>query len=109
LFRIIRNKCLATREVLLLEFGGTADHVHLAVKVPPSLGLPRWIGELKGASTYEINGTFKDLNFSWQIGYGIVSFAEKDRKIIENYINNQELHHSTGKLYPNLEKINDLD
>ena len=30
--------------------GGTAEHMHVAVSVPPSLPLSRFVGEVKGSS-----------------------------------------------------------
>ena len=107
--QIARKKCLATRETLLLELGGTSDHIHLAVKIPPTLPLSRWVGETKGLTSHEINQTFGNRAFGWQVGYGIVSFSERDLGMITNYIKNQKEHHSTGNLYPYLEKTGESE
>jgi len=88
----------------LIAVGGTQDHIHLAIIIPPSESVADIIGKLKGSSTYFLN---KELNitkdFSWQTGYGVLSFAEKDLGRIVGYINNQKLHHLENKLNSKME------
>jgi REP element-mobilizing transposase RayT len=104
-YSIIRKKCNATREVLLVEIGGLENYVHLAVKAPPTLLMSKWIGELKGVSSFEINRTRPQEPFAWQEGYGIISFKEKDLDIIREYIQNQLQRHQASKIYLELEKV----
>jgi putative transposase len=105
IYFIIRRKCNATREVLLVEIGGIENHVHLAVKVPPTLLMSKWIGELKGASSFEVNQAAPQEPFAWQEGYGIVSFKGKDVDIVREYIRNQPQRHKTSKINLELEKV----
>ena len=102
---IVLRKCSQTREVMLLEIGGIENHVHLALKVPPTLNIAKFIGQLKGMSSYEIKRSSPCTHFAWQVGYGIVSFSEKDRWAIVKYIRNQKEHHDKNKLLSDLEKI----
>ncbi|TKJ42142.1 transposase [candidate division LCP-89 bacterium B3_LCP] len=99
----VRSKCEKTKEVLFISFGGIENHVHLAVKVPPSLNIAQWIGEIKGFSSHEIKGSFSLNNFSWQEGYGVVSFSERDLDTIVEYIENQPKYHKANKLFTSLE------
>jgi len=104
-YSVIRHKCNATRDVLLVEIGGIENHIHLAVKVPPTLLISKWIGELKGVSSFEINRSKPQESFAWQEGYGIVSFKEKDVEIVREYIRNQPQRHQANKIYLELEKV----
>lgn len=44
----------------LEEFNGEEDHVHLLVSLPPSLSVSRLVNHLKGASSYLIQGEYKE-------------------------------------------------
>lgn len=84
--------------------GGTADHVHLAVSVPPRLPLARFIGEVKGNSSHFVNHVIRpDYQFAWQNEYGVVSFSERQLARIVRYVQNQPLHHAEGTLISLLE------
>jgi REP element-mobilizing transposase RayT len=105
LHRFLRNRIAKTRGAFLHAIGGTTDHIHLAVTVPPTIPIADWIGELKGSSTYHINHEIcnrKVLN--WQTGYGIVSFGSKDLPWIIAYIRNQKEHHAKGTTHDRLER-----
>jgi len=93
--------------ILILEIGGTTNHIHLAIKAPPMLFIPDWIGEIKGASSHVIKRLTNSRVFSWQEGYGVVSFKESDVRSIVDYIKNQEQHHATQKLIRDFEKTDD--
>ena len=75
-----------------LIIGGTADHVHLLVGLPPDLALSdvmrivktnssRWMHELGNA------------DFTWQRGFGAFSVSAANISLVTNYIANQEQHH----------------
>ncbi|MBC7228169.1 MAG: IS200/IS605 family transposase [Thermoflexales bacterium] len=88
--------------------GGTADHIHLAVSVPPSLAPARFIGEVKGNSSHFVNHVIRpDYQFLWQNEYGVVSFSERQLARIVRYIQNQPLHHAEGTLIPMLENTSE--
>ncbi len=50
LYQYLSRRIAEAEEVSLHAIGGVADHVHLAVTVPPTLHVSDWIGQLKGAS-----------------------------------------------------------
>ena len=79
LFQFIQHKIAETSGVELHAIGGTADHVHLAVSVPPTLNISEWIGQIKGASTHYANHRIANRRvLEWQTGYGVVSFDQAD-------------------------------
>lgn len=103
----LRHRMLQTQEVIVHEVGGVADHVHIAVTIPPTLLISDWIGQLKGASAHYINNEIaKRRVLAWQTGYGVVSFGTKDLPWVVAYIRNQKEHHAKGTAQIRLERIN---
>jgi len=96
-------------EVFVYAIGGTADHVHMAVSIPPTLEIADWIGKLKGSSSYQINKITGRKAIEWQHGYGVVSFGTRDTQWVVDYIKNQKEHHAKGNIFERLEKIEPIE
>ena len=106
LYHYLRHRIVTTPNVVLHAMGGTADHLHVAVTVPPALPIADWIGELKGASAHYINHEIaRRKALEWQTGYGIVSFGTKDLAWVVRYVENQKAHHARGSTVERLERI----
>ncbi len=105
--RFLRQRVIDTPGAFLHEIGGTENHVHLAVTVPPTLTVSDWIGGLKGGSAHDVNqhvgGRQKSLQ--WQPGYGVVSFGTKDLEWVVEYIRHQREHHQQRTAPERLERI----
>ena len=103
--RYLRHRALQTPGVVVHEIGGTADHVHVAVSVPPTVVIAEWIGELKGATSHHINHEICNRRvLGWQDGYGVVSFGTKDLPWVVAYVRNQKRHHAGGQTQDRLER-----
>jgi len=100
----LRERCRATKGVRFLGVGGTADHVHLVVKVEPFIAPSKLVGDLKGASAREINKRTRRQSLRWQRGFGVVSFAKRHLKGVLDYVGQQKEHHSAGTAREALEK-----
>jgi putative transposase len=88
----------------LHAIGGTQDHVHLAVSIPPKLAPANFIGEVKGNASHFINHLVKpDLAFYWQDEYGVLTFGEKNLPAVVRYIQNQKKHHAGGTVISAME------
>lgn len=110
LHHYLKHRILQTPGVFVHEIGGTANHVHIAVSVPPTVPISNWIGELKGASSHHINHEICNRKIlAWQDGYGIVSFGTKDIPWVADYIRNQKDHHANRHTHDRLERIFALD
>ena len=107
----LSSRIKATPDVWLHEINGTANHIHLAVTVPPTLLLSDWIGQLKGGSSHDLNYQFgrREPLLNWQTGYGVVSFGQRDLPWVRAYIRNQKRHHAQGTVEPRLERITDVE
>ena len=74
-----------------LIVGGTANHVHILLHLPPKLALAKAVQLLKGNSSKWMSDQGKD--FSWQEGYGAFSVSSSNLDQVIRYIQNQEAHH----------------
>ncbi len=110
LHRYLEHRALQTAGVIVHEIGGTADHIHLAVSIPPTVGISDWIGKLKGASAHYINHEICNRNvLARQTGYGVVSFGTRDLPWVLDYVRRQREHHAGGRASDRLERIERLD
>lgn len=109
-YKYLTHRALKTPEALVHAIGGIDDHVHIAVSLPPTVELAKWIGELKGSSSHEINhGPCGRGSLAWQTGYGVVSFGRGDLPWVMDYINNQRNHHNAGSAEDRLERITAIE
>jgi REP element-mobilizing transposase RayT len=77
--------------VTVLELGGTEDHVHILVNLPPKIAVSNLIRALKANSSKWMNE--HDHLFAWQVGYGAFSVSESNVESVCSYIRGQEDHH----------------
>ncbi|MFZ1935832.1 MAG: IS200/IS605 family transposase [Thermoguttaceae bacterium] len=110
-YRCLRQRLVNTPGVFFHEIGGIETHVHLVLSVPPTLLVSELVGQLKGASSHEVNQQFdlRDKRLQWQAGYGAVSFGTRDLEWVKEYVQNQEEHHSSGRVYDRLERISEIE
>ena len=74
--------------------GGTADHVHLAVRLARTVDVAGLVEAAKVKSSRWIKtrgGTWAD--FAWQRGYGAFSVSPADVSALVAYIASQDEHH----------------
>ena len=105
----IRNRCRQTRGVFYEEVGGADTHVHLAIRCEPFVLVSDFIGEVKGACSFETHKHFKRKLLDWQRGYGVVSFSKKQLPWIRAYIRKQREHHKNGTINDALEKHGEFE
>ncbi len=105
---IIRRRAVESGGVFVHEVNGTRNHVHLVVRVPPTLQPAEWIGRVKGGSSHDFNEAGPG-RVDWQSGYGIVTFGMKDLPWVMNYVRNQKEHHLKGTVFERLERVDEAD
>mgnify|MGYP001064895866 CR=1 FL=1 len=80
------------------------EHVHLLVRLPPTVAVSDFIGQVKGATAHRVNHEVKPkFRLRWQEGYGALTLRKGELEKVSRYIDNQERHHQTGKLSDLLE------
>ena len=78
---------------IALEINGMADHVHLLVKLKPTIVFSDFLRDLKTNSSKwaKENGIGK---FTWQRRYGAFTVSESQMPKVRAYIQNQKRHHA---------------
>ena len=72
----------------LIAAGGTANHVHLLLVLPPALSVAGAVQKIKGGSS-----RWMGKEFAWQEGYGAFSVSPSQVSVVKKYIQNQKRHH----------------
>jgi len=103
IFDFIRQRCIDTQGVYFHGIGGNEYHEHLVINIEPDVLISKYIGELKGSCSHEINAQMGAKVLDWQRGYGVVSFAKSDLKWVLDYVKDQKKHHANNTLSPKLE------
>jgi putative transposase len=75
----------------ILAAGGTSNHVHLLIALPPSLTLAEVVQKLKANSSRWFGES--GVRFEWQKGYGAFSVSPSLLATVQAYIRNQAEHH----------------
>jgi putative transposase len=72
--------------------GGTADHVHLAIRLAMTRTAAKFVSEIKTGSSVWMKQQGVS-NFAWQRGYGLFSVGPADIGALVHYIDEQKAHH----------------
>ncbi len=92
----------------VLGIGGTADHVHLCVKLPTSLAVAKLANQVKGVSSHFVHDQLLgDLPFRWQEGYGVFSVSPNQVSRVLAYIEDQKRHHAENSLHSRWEETDE--
>ena len=76
-----------------------------SVRLPPTLAVSEFIGQVKGAACHRVNEEIHpSFKLKWQEGYGALTLREDELEKVSRYIDNQETHHQLGKLSALLER-----
>src|SRR6266705_1435202 len=78
-------------EMIAVAIGGTENHVHLLLHLPPKLALAKAIALLKANSSKWMGEQRKE--FLCQEGYAAFSVSASHLDQVARYIQNQEAHH----------------
>lgn len=75
----------------VVEIGGTEDHVHLLVTMPPKVAVSVLLCAAKANSSKWMNE--QGHLFAWQSGYGAFSVSASNLEKVRAYIHGQAEHH----------------
>jgi len=78
-------------KIKILAIGGTSDHLHLLIALPPTMNLAKVMCDMKANSSKWLNEA--GLRFAWQEGYGAFSVSPSRVADVQRYIRNQAEHH----------------
>jgi putative transposase len=89
-----------------LAIGGTVDHVHLLLSLPPTISVAKTVQLLKSGSSKWIHENFPmSRNFAWQEGYGAFSVGVSQRAATIEYVLAQVEHHKRISFDDELKKF----
>ena len=72
--------------------GGTANHVHILLALPPKLSLSHAMRAIKANSSKWTNESGQ--HFAWQEGYAAFSVSASNVEAVRHYIEHQAEHHA---------------
>ena len=75
-----------------LIISGTADHVHMLLRIRPAQSAAELARVVKANSSRWAREKWK-ADFSWQTGYGVFTVSESNVPAVSRYIATQEEHH----------------
>ena len=88
----------------VLAINGMPDHVHVLLRIPPTLSVSWLVQQLKGVSSHFANDQLQlPYKFKWMGFYGAFSVSRWDTRKIMAYINGQKEHHGMNDLMDDLE------
>lgn len=101
----IVNEEVKTRGGWPIRHNAMPDHVHLLARLPPTVLVSDFIGQVKGATARRVNRDVEPkFKLRWQEGYGVLTLRKDELQKVSRYIDNQEEHHRVGRLSELLEK-----
>ena len=79
------------KDITLLAAGGTPNHIHLLIALPPTVALSKVMQDFKGNSSHWKNK--RGNKFAWQEGFGAFGVSQSNKEVVASYIANQAEHH----------------
>src|SRR6185436_652196 len=93
LYAYLATACKTADSPALL-INGTADHIHLLVKLGRKTSIANLIEDIKSSSSRWIKTKGpRYKGFYWQAGYGAFSIGQSQVATVKRYIANQKEHH----------------
>jgi len=106
----IVNEEVKTRGGWPIRHNAMPDHVHLLARLPPTVLVSDFIGQVKGATSRRVNRDVEPkFKLRWQEGYGVLTLRKDELQRVSRYIDNQEEHHRVGRLSELLEKTEEAE
>ena len=95
IYGITQNK-----NCILFAINGVEDHLHIVLKLHPSVALADLIREIKTSSNKFIKTENLFMHFiGWSIGYAAFTYSIEALPNLIKYVDNQETHHQRKEFY----------
>ena len=89
----------------VISINGLEDHVHVLLRIGPTLSISEVLKKIKGASSHMMNHVIaRDETFKWQGYYGAFSVSSGSVDKVKEYVDNQKLRHSEERLHEDWEE-----
>ena len=77
-----------------IAVGGTADHVHILLSIPPTIAVAKAVQLIKAGSSKWVHEKTRSKLFAWQEAYAAFTIGVSQVEATVRYIRNQEAHHT---------------
>jgi len=77
-----------------IAVGGTRDHVHLLLSLPPTMPIAKAMQLIKAGSSKWMQESLGQSRFEWQEKYGAFTVGISQKATTVRYIQNQKKHHA---------------
>lgn len=93
----------------VIALDGSADHVHVLLRLHPTHCVADILRRIKGTSSYAMNHRLGGSmpSFRWQAHYAAFSVSARDVDRVAAYIRNQKGHHAAGTAVRSMEALDD--
>jgi REP element-mobilizing transposase RayT len=88
----LKGSIAKEKGIHLVSAGGTANHAHILIALPPIITLAKAVQTIKAYSSRWMSE--QGVHFKWQEGYGAFSVSPSQLDTVVNYIRNQAQHHA---------------
>ena len=90
--------------------GGTANHVHVLVRMSATVSVAQVAKQMKGDSSHFVTHVLAQGSFfKWQGTYGAFSVNPVDIATVVDYIDRQRVHHAANTEFAAWEQCDELD
>ena len=90
------------------QINGVGDHIHILVRIHPSMSISDFVKTIKTSSTLWIKReNILPYFTSWQGGYGAFTCSIRQKDKLIKYIENQEEHHKKNTFIQEYKKLLD--
>jgi REP element-mobilizing transposase RayT len=88
------KKTAAKQEVEIVQMAMLKTHVHMVIRTPPRIDLPRLVQFFKGGSSFAASRLPGNvLGLRWAPEYSSTTVGPKQLEIVRNYLRGQPKHH----------------
>lgn len=92
--KVVSQGVCADFDVVLKEFNGERDHVHLLIEYPPTVQLSKLVNSLKGVTSWKVREEFPELQDKiedalWSPSYFVGSVGGAPISVLRQYIEKQ--------------------
>jgi|SRR6267143_1911607 len=95
------RKTAARQDVEIVDLAILKTHVHMIVRTPPRIDLPRLVQFFKGGSSYAASRQPGNvLGLRWAPEYSATTVGPRQLEVVKRYLQKQSIHHPGEGIEP---------
>src|SRR2546429_8602381 len=102
----IINEEVKTRGGWPIRHNPMPDHAHLLCRLPPTVLIAEFIGQVKGATSFRVNKEIHPkFKLQWQERFSVLTLRKAEPRKVSRYNDRHVIHHLRGALTDLLVKV----